>query len=66
METRVSNILSLRVVSIGSTKAWFPSLRSTLHQVGGFVIALLGQVLLFKETDSDGLYFVCLSLTFIA
>ena len=39
----VSNSAALRGTSIGSTKAWLPSRRSTLHQIGALTIRRSGQ-----------------------
>ena len=44
ISTSASNICFLRGTSIGSISAWLPSRRSTEHQRGASVMALLGQV----------------------
>src|SRR5882724_11872955 len=47
---------NLRAGSIGSIRAWLPSRRSTLHQVGGAVIARLGHVRSAMSMGVNGRY----------
>ena len=50
ISTSALNILCFLPESIGSTRAWFPSRRSTLHQIGALVIVWLGHCLSFMGT----------------
>ena len=43
--TRRRNISIFSLTTIGSIRAWFPSLRSTLTQAGAFSICLFGHCL---------------------
>lgn len=43
---------------MGVTRAWFPSRRSTLHQMGGLVMVLSGQVRSGRLTPWKGMYFL--------
>ena len=54
--TSVSNMRSLRAMSIGSISAWLPSRRSTLHQMGGAVSTASGQVRSARRTGAKGRY----------
>src|ERR1700681_833249 len=56
MSTSVSNILSLRAGSSGSTRAWLPSRRSTLHQRGAVVIRADGHVRSSRSVGRNGWY----------
>ena len=56
--TSRSNKRSLRAVSIGSTSAWFPSRRSTLHHAGALSIVFEGQLLSWSRKSATGRYFV--------
>ena len=58
MSTRARNMRSLRSMSIGSIRAWLPSRRSTLHQMGGRVMRASGQVRSFRPTGANGRYLV--------
>src|ERR1039457_2414061 len=56
--TSVSNMRRLRAASMGSINAWLPSRKSTLHQVGGAVMTVLGQVLSPKPMGANARYLV--------
>ncbi len=56
MRTSSSNRRSLRSGSIGSISAWFPSRRSTLHQIGGRVSVFAGQLRSLTGTWVAGTY----------
>ncbi len=55
--TRRSHMRFLRVESIGSTRAWFPSRRSTEHHTGAVSIRVPGQVRSGSSTAGYGRYF---------
>ena len=54
--TRRLNISTFSSTTIGSTRAWLPSLRSTLHHIGAFIISLFGHVRSGKSTTGTLLY----------
>ena len=52
------NILFFLSSPIGSIRAWFPSRRSTEHQIGAFSITFEGHDLFALLTGLYGLYFL--------
>src|SRR3954470_20086542 len=56
MATRVLNILSLRLGSMGSMRAWLPSRRSTAHHMGAWSWRLSGQVRSRRSSGTYGWY----------
>lgn len=51
-----ADVYLLHVTTIGSTRAWLPSLRSTLHHIGALIISLFGHVRSGKSTTGTLLY----------
>jgi hypothetical protein len=58
MRTSISKYSSFSSTLIGWARAWLPSRRSTLHQMGGRVSVRLGHWRLGKATGGKGRYFV--------
>src|SRR5258705_12962835 len=58
MPTRASNKVRFRAPSMGFTKAWLPSRRSTLHHVGADTIRLVGQSRSGRSMPGYARYFV--------
>ena len=54
--TSCSNMRILRAMSMGSIRAWLPSRRSTLHQMGALVITASGQERSVRRTGAAGRY----------
>src|SRR5882757_2481980 len=56
--TSISKYSSFSSTLMGWARAWLPSRRSTLHQMGAWVSVRLGHWRLVKATEGNGRYFV--------
>src|SRR5258706_181803 len=55
--TSVWNISSFWLTFMGTARAWFPSRRSTLHQIGAFLRTRFGHRRFGNRTTGKGRYF---------
>src|SRR6185295_20197285 len=62
MRHSVLNMRSLRSGPIGSTRAWLPSRRSTLHQIGASLMTRVGHRRSGKLMGWNGRYFLAGSI----